>query len=140
MFLPDVNLWLALAFDRHVHHRVAKMWFEAALDESCTFCRLTQQGFLRLATNPKVFGDEAASLADAWLLYDTLLNDPRVQFAAEPDGLEPVWRSLTQHATFSPKVWNDVYLGAFARITDNEVATFDKAFNTYQGVKCVILA
>jgi predicted nucleic acid-binding protein len=53
MFLPDINLWLALAFESHVHHAAAKGWFEGLTSERCSFCRLTQQGFLRLVTNPK---------------------------------------------------------------------------------------
>ena len=72
MFLPDVNLWLALAFESHIHHAAASHWFEGLLNDGCTFCRLTQQGFLRLATNPKAFGAEAVPMADAWRLYDAL--------------------------------------------------------------------
>lgn len=26
MFLPDINLWLALAFESHFHHASAKRW------------------------------------------------------------------------------------------------------------------
>jgi hypothetical protein len=29
MFLPDVNLWLALAVESHIHHGDAVNWFEA---------------------------------------------------------------------------------------------------------------
>jgi predicted nucleic acid-binding protein len=29
MLLPDVNVWLALTFDSHVHHPVAKSWLTA---------------------------------------------------------------------------------------------------------------
>ena len=49
--LPDINVWLALTFDSHIHHAAAKAWFDPLSDEVCYFCRLTQQGFLRLATN-----------------------------------------------------------------------------------------
>jgi hypothetical protein len=28
MFLPDINVWLALTFDSHVHHLSAKTWFD----------------------------------------------------------------------------------------------------------------
>ncbi len=76
MCLPDVNLWLALAFESHFHHSASKNWFEALSDDGCSFCRLTQQGFLRLATNPKAFGTEAVTLADAWRMYDAFLGDP----------------------------------------------------------------
>jgi predicted nucleic acid-binding protein len=29
MLLPDVNVWLALTFDSHIHHSAAKAWFDA---------------------------------------------------------------------------------------------------------------
>jgi hypothetical protein len=90
MFLPDINLWLTLAFESHVHHAAAHAWFEGSASAGCSFCRLTQQGFLRLATNPKAFDTEAVTLAGAWVLYDAFLDDPRISFAAEPAGLEPL--------------------------------------------------
>ena len=53
--LPDINVWPALAFDGHAHHRAARNWFDALTTDVCFFCRLTQQGFMRLASNPSVF-------------------------------------------------------------------------------------
>ncbi len=73
MLLPDVNVWLALTFDSHVHHPAAKTWFDALSGELCLFCRTTQQGFLRLATNAVVFGDSALNLSEAWKKYDVFL-------------------------------------------------------------------
>jgi predicted nucleic acid-binding protein len=43
MHLPDINVWLALAFEVHFHHRTAKAWFEETGPDSNAFCRLTQQ-------------------------------------------------------------------------------------------------
>jgi predicted nucleic acid-binding protein len=51
MHLRDINVWLAMAFRRHVGHVAAVAWFQAASGQ-CFFCRLTQMGFLRLASNP----------------------------------------------------------------------------------------
>ena len=57
MYLPDNNLWLALAFPSHAHDVSAKAWMQTVTDKNdCCFCRVTQMGFLRLATNPKVLG------------------------------------------------------------------------------------
>ena len=81
MYLPDVNVWLAMTFRAHVHHIAAKAWFDGLGTEVCYFCRLTQQGFLRLATNRKAFPADAVQMDEAWRLYDTLLGDPRVAFA-----------------------------------------------------------
>ena len=74
MYLPDVNVWLALAFDFHRHHAAAEIWYKRS-SATCYFCRWTQQGFLRLATNPVVFKEEAVSLRDAWKMYDTIVKD-----------------------------------------------------------------
>jgi toxin-antitoxin system PIN domain toxin len=100
MHLPDINVWLALTFEVHAHHRTAKKWFEGAEPDSCAFCRLTQQGFLRLATNPAVFKDEAVTMDVAWACYDSLLEDERVYFMREPEGLEEACEDIpTRYGT-----------------------------------------
>jgi toxin-antitoxin system PIN domain toxin len=140
MHLPDINVWLALAFDSHQHHVRAVDWFRKAEPESCCFCRMTQQGFLRLSTTPRLMTPQALTLQDAWVAYDDLYHDPRVVFADEPEGIEALWRAHTQHGTFSPKVWNDAYLAAFAQSGDLTVVTFDKGFSQYAGASCLILS
>jgi len=140
MHLPDVNVWLALAFDSHQHHAPAVAWFSAAEVESCCFCRATQQGFLRLATTPRIMTNQALTLKEAWLAYDDLCNDPPVVFADEPSGIEPLWRSHTQHNMYSPKVWNDAYLAAFAQAADFELVTFDRGLTQIKDLRCTILS
>jgi toxin-antitoxin system PIN domain toxin len=135
--LPDVNLWLALVFNAHIHHPPALAWFNNLSNEICHFCRLTQLGFLRLANNPKVFPKDAVSVA--WQLCDTTLTDPRVAFATEPSGLEAAWRHFTHGQQFSPKLWNDAYLAAFAQAGGYEVVTFDQGFAQYAGVAVTFL-
>jgi uncharacterized protein len=140
MCIPDIHLWLALAFESHVHHVAAKTCFEGATNAGCYFCRLTQQGFLRLATNPSAFGEEAVTLSEAWRMYDAFVLDPRVAFSGEPPNFESHWRAYTQRKAFSPKVWNDAFLAAFARSADLELVTFDKGFAQYSDLKCTILS
>jgi toxin-antitoxin system PIN domain toxin len=140
MLLPDVNVWLALTFDSHVHHPAAKSWFDALSGDICFFCRMTQQGFLRLATNSKAFGPHALTLREAWQKYDVFRSDPCVSYVGEPANLEPHWRAFTERETFSPKVWNDAYLAAFAHAAGFELVSFDKALAQYTGVKCTILS
>ena len=140
MHLPDINLWLALIFEVHAHHRIAKAWFDEAAPDSCAFCRLTQQGFLRLATNSAVFKDEAVSTDVAWKLYDMLLKDGRVYFLPEPEGLEKAWREYTKNQGYSHRVWNDAYLAAFARTSNLKIATFDQGFREFQSAKVTIIS
>jgi toxin-antitoxin system PIN domain toxin len=139
MFLPDVNLWLALAVESHIHHGDAVNWFGGLSNDECLFCRMTQQGFLRLVTNPKAIGEQAVSLPHAWRLYDALIRDPPVAFAREPAGIESLWRSSTASESFSPKIWNDAYLAAFARAAGFQLVTFDRGFARFANMNCRIL-
>jgi uncharacterized protein len=140
MHLLDINVWLGLAFDSHMHHESAKDWFARVSPGSCAFCRLTQQGFLRLATTPRVLAEDAVTLAEAWRMYDGLFSDPRVVYCDEPEGIEPVWRTYTERRSFSPKVWNDAYLAAFARVAGYELVTFDQGFTQFKDLSCTILS
>ena len=139
MHLPDINVWLALAFEVHFHHGSAKAWFEGTGPDSCAFCRLTQQGFLRLATNPAVFKDEAVTMDVAWSCYDKLLDDERVYFMREPEGLEKAWRVSTRNRGYSHRVWNDAYLTAFAQTANLEITTFDQGFREHDTIRATIL-
>lgn len=139
MHLPDINVWLALTFEVHAHHRIAKKWFEGTGPDSCAFCRFTQQGFLRLATNPAVFKDDTVTMGIAWTCYDKLLEDERVYFMRESEGLEEAWRRLTKNRRYSHKVWNDAYLAAFAQTANLEIATFDRSFEKYKATKVNIV-
>lgn len=140
MHLPDINLWLALTFEVHAHHKQAKAWFEEAASDSCAFCRLTQQGFLRLATNPAVFREEAVTMNVAWSCYDRLIEDERVYFMQEPEELERAWRRFTSKRVYSHKVWSDAYLVAFAQKANLRVVTFDQGFRSYEAVKVTVIS
>ena len=94
--LPDVNIWIALAAEGHVHHVPAREWFAAQPDASVAFCRITQMGLLRLLTNSHVMGRAPRTIVQAWETFAQLRADRRLVFAIEPDGLapayDPVWR------------------------------------------------
>jgi len=126
--LPDVNVWVALVFDGHVHHQAATRWFNP-IQETIAFCRVTQMGFLRLISNPKVMGKAVLTQKQAWHHYDQLLEDPRITFLNEPSGLEPVWRSV-MHSQVRSRSWTDAYLMAFATARDLTLVTFDRALQT----------
>jgi toxin-antitoxin system PIN domain toxin len=126
---PDVNVWIALTSDRHLHHAVAAHWF-ASLDEDSRlcFCRITQLSLLRLLTTQAVMGSEVMTQPQAWQIYDLWLDDPRVAFLDEPSGLEEAFRAYSRRRSPAPKEWADSYLLAFAAISGLRLVTFDKAF------------
>jgi uncharacterized protein len=138
--LVDANVWLALGFGDHVHHGAASRWFEAQRDGSCAFCRLTQMALLRHLTNAKIMGPSVQSQQQAWIAYDTLSDDPRVLFIAEPLGVDALFRSLSQSSTPSHKRWTDAYLAALATLSAAQFVTFDRGFTTYPGLALELLA
>lgn len=126
---PDINVWVALTYEGHVHHASARRWF-ASLTRAVRlyFCRFTQLGLLRLLTAEAVMGrDEALTQEEAWRAYDRWLQDERVGFLDEPSGIESAFRSLTRSRRSAPKEWADAYLAAFAASARLTLVTFDRA-------------
>lgn len=64
MALLDVNALVALAWDSHVHHAAMRAWFAANSSDGWATCPITESGFVRVSSNPKVLpstiGVEAA--------------------------------------------------------------------------------
>src|ERR1700675_312093 len=127
--LPDINVWLALTYDRHVHHAIARRWFDHLAPRArLFFCRLTQLGLLRLLCSPAVMGsDLPKGQQEARKAYDRWLEDERIEFLEEPAELAPKFRALNRSAQASPKEWADSYLLAFAAAADLRLVTFDPA-------------
>jgi len=136
-YLADVNLWLALLYDRHIHHSAAQTWLQTLDGGQVLFCRFSQMGLLRLLTNEAVMRKDVRTQRSAWVAYDRALTDPRVAFADEPPRLEIGFRKFTASQKTSTKVWADAYLLAFAAAANLMLATFDKALETYPGVEIV---
>jgi uncharacterized protein len=136
--LPDINVWLALTYDGHVHHHSARAWFEDVGRRSAVFCRVTQMGLLRLLTHEAVMGSDTLSQRDAWAAYDLLCADDRVAFLVEPHDVEGRWRRMTAAARRGPKQWTDAYLAAFAIASDLRMVSFDRGFTNCEGLKMLI--
>jgi uncharacterized protein len=54
MALLDVNALVALAWDSHVHHVAMRSWFAANGSSGWATCPLTESGFVRVSSDPKV--------------------------------------------------------------------------------------
>lgn len=138
-FLPDVNVWLALASSRHIHNQAAAHWFDGVSEGQAVFCRITQMALLRLLTNARVMGVDVLGPVKAWSVYQALTQDPRVQFSVEPPGLERAWLELTRHPQVAQNGWTDTYLQAFAELRELSVVTFDKGFRRFTNPEALVL-
>jgi toxin-antitoxin system PIN domain toxin len=121
-------VWLALAHSVHPHHRSAIAWGESLDPQSSFyFCRLSQLSLLRLLTNSSAMGDDVATQAGAWHIYDLFYENGRTFFADEPKNVEDVLRKRTMKGESSTKEWADAYLATFAELAGLQLVTFDKA-------------
>ena len=138
--LPDVNVWIALAAEGHVHHVPARKWFAKQPAASVAFCRITQMGLLRLLTNSNVMGRAPRTIAQAWETFAQLHADWRSVFAIEPDGVESAWRRLMTQSGVGPSSWTDAYLAAFAEAHSFTLVTFDTGFQRWPALKLMLLS
>ena len=127
---PDVNVWLALIWEDHIHSENARAWFESAASEQFLFCRITQISVLRLLTTQRVMGPDVQTMTSAWKLWDRVVADDRISYLPEPDGLETSFRAVSRLGSPSPKVWADAYLLAFASAARLKLVTFDRALKS----------
>jgi uncharacterized protein len=63
VFLLDVNALVALAWDSHVHHAVMRRWFGEQARDGWATCPITESGFVRVSSNPKVLPHAIATAA-----------------------------------------------------------------------------
>ena len=114
-YLADVNVWVAIAHEAHMHHHRAREWFHRLDRDQAWFCRFTQMGLLRLLTNYKVMGDRARTQRGAWKIVDEFHRNGRVQYLDEPPEVTAAFRSLTQRNLRGHSSWSDAYIAAVAQ-------------------------
>ena len=122
--LPDVTVLIALLDAAHVHHRVARAWLEAHISQGWASCPLTQNGCIRILSQPAYPGAEppgavAARLADAastsW--HEFWADDFSLLDADAVD-----WRQV-----LGSRQLTDTYLLALAVRRGGRLVTLDRA-------------
>ena len=71
LIFPDVNLWIALNYEKHSHNNSAIGWYES-LDPSTVFvfCRHTQLGLFRLLSTESVMKQDVMDEPQRWDVCD----------------------------------------------------------------------
>ena len=133
--IPDINVWMALAAPEHPHNSQAERWWRQH-EGHIGFVRLSQLGFLRLATTKAAMDGKPLTIDEAWLVHDRFYEDDRVTFVSEPSDVEKSFREKAVGRTASPKVWADAWMLAIASATGGVLVTFDKALGA-RGALCL---
>ena len=138
--LCDVNVLLALTTDRHALHATAVRWLEGVSVGGAVICRIAQTGLLRLLNNPAVMGEDVLDTTACWEIWHRLLEDERISFTpTEPPTLDAAFERFTSGGVFTPRLWTDAYLSAYAQTSGLTLVTFDRGFRQFDGLTCQVL-
>jgi toxin-antitoxin system PIN domain toxin len=138
--LPDLNVWLALAWPDHSHHHQALHYWEQQAAEQVLFCTVTALGLVRLVGQPKLMGAAVKTAAEASALLDAFCQQPGVSMgsADEHAGWE-VFHQLLNSAELPPRLCTDAYLAALAIANGWRLVSFDRDFERFEGLDRLVL-
>jgi uncharacterized protein len=136
VILVDANLLLYAKFADFPQHQKARAWLEAELSAPGRFGIPWQSSlaFLRLATNPRLFG-LPLSIEDAWAQVSEWLSHPRV-WVPEPTGdHERVLGEMLSQFHVTGNLVPDAHLAAIAVAHGLVVCSADSDFARFRGVE-----
>lgn len=122
--LLDVNVLIAMHDASHTHHGTARTWLGDNLEHGWASCAITQNGFVRVLSQPRYPLEISASGALA--LLQASCASPHHEFwpsdvaLTDPEAVSP--RSL-----LGPQQVTDVYLLALAVRHGGRLVTFDSS-------------
>ncbi|UVO54434.1 TA system VapC family ribonuclease toxin [Sphingomonas sp. SUN039] len=124
--LLDVNVLLALLDPMHIDHERAQDWFADARFDGWATCPITQNGYLRIATQPGY--TNPVSVADAIDLLDHFTSQSAHEFwPASGSLLDRAFCDVLKIP--SHRHMTDTYLLALARHHGGRLATLDRRLN-----------
>jgi uncharacterized protein len=138
--LADVNVLLPLLVPHHEHHDMALQWFENLRAGEAVLCRFVQLALIRLLGNRTIMREFVLSATAAWQIVEDLMEDERLEFAAEPASLDSVFPRLLTYPVPTNSLVADAYLAAFAIAGTMRLATLDQGFKQFRGLELQLLA
>lgn len=122
MSLLDVNALVALAWDSHIHHVRIREWFAANASQGWATCPITESGFVRVSTNPKVLPNPIG-MADALRVLVSLRGVDGHRFLSDDVSLiDDDVPTIVGHRQVT-----DAHLLTLARRRGVRLVTFDAA-------------
>jgi toxin-antitoxin system PIN domain toxin len=119
----DVNLLVVLLDAAHSHHEPAHRWFSSVGNASWATCPLTENGLIRVLSNP-AYPNVSASPLDVANVLRTFCSHPEHVFWPDtislPDSAVSDLSQLQGHQQIT-----DLYLAALAKSRGGKLATFD---------------
>lgn len=126
-FLLDLNVLIALAWPHHTHHLRAHEWF-AQMDCRWATTPLTESGFLRLSTNPRISA-RGVLMPEALGVLREIRQQPGHRFLPDDSSLAAPQVSLQRFSASGQTT--DMHLVNLAASAGMALATFDRGIGDY---------
>jgi toxin-antitoxin system PIN domain toxin len=132
--LPDLNVWLALAWSSHPHHAAALAYWERQAAPRVLFCGVTALGLIRLITQAKVMGEARLSASEASALQRRLADQPGVSLMREEEAAWSLLHVLLTGHSLASRDITDAWLAALALSQGLRLVSFDAGFGRFDGL------
>jgi len=121
--LFDLSFLIAIFDEEHLHHERAQLWWDDNRDYGWASCPLTQNGIVRVLSQPTY--SHPVSIAEAFeILAEQIARTDHVFW---PDDLSLLDPGVIDHThVLGPKQLTDIYLLALAVKNGGRLATFDR--------------
>ncbi len=129
-YLLDVNVFLALVSENHMHHRLVTKWFNTPGLE-WAICPFTEAGFLRNATAPR---PGQITMSEATAILARMAQQPGYDYLP----IEADWQTLCSpffKRLYGTKQVTDAYLLGLAVQSRLVLVTIDKAISHIAGAE-----
>lgn len=134
MALLDVNALVALAWDSHVHHARMREWFAANGADGWATCPVTESGFVRVSSNPKVLPHPIAVAAARDVLSALRAAGAHSFLVDDVSLVAPDVPAVAGHRQVT-----DAHLLTLARRREMRLVTFDTGLLSLGGERYVEL-
>jgi toxin-antitoxin system PIN domain toxin len=122
--LLDINVLLALLDRDHIDHERARDWIEEEIDAGWASCAVTQNGFVRIISQPRY--PSPISPAQAIELLEQACAEPHHEFwTCDVSLLDE--KAIDRTRIHGPRQVTDVYLLALATVHQGRFITFDQS-------------
>jgi toxin-antitoxin system PIN domain toxin len=122
-YLLDVNVFVALLAENHIHHQLVTEWFNASLSLQWAICPFTEAGFLRNATAPS---PGQITMSEATAVLARMAQHPGYHYLP----ISAEWHTLCSpfvRRLYGTKQVTDAYLLGLAVLEGLTLVTLDKA-------------
>ncbi len=122
--LLDINVLIALFDEDHTHHGAASEWLEDNIEHGWASCPLTQNGCIRIMSQPRY--PNAVHVTEIIAMLQNAVSTKHHGFIS--DNISLLNSDTIDHGRLlSPRHLTDIYLLALAVENDCRFITFDRS-------------